>query len=285
MSPDERGHRSSERAAAHRTRCAVAHSVAQLSDPRHRSRLAAERKANGTVDAVATRTMESTQLSAAVSRFAVLLAVATAACGESPDVEVEEIDDTPEVEADAIVGGGVYETTNSVEDVGGIKETNNAVVPGVHCKPLGWQCGAPTQEGADQCCSKTVLNASPKKYISSVDLPWVKGVTCAQSALGDYRCNTFDWTVAVVEAEGTCGGACGGQASAGCYCDAACVGYGDCCADYHDLCAAEPAAPQAPPPYMSCNGYCGNMAPGGCYCDQACLGYGDCCGDYGDTCE
>ena len=34
----------------------------------------------------------------------------------------------------------------------------------------------------------------------------------------------------------SCEGYCGGQALAGCYCDAACVQYNDCCPDYADLC-------------------------------------------------
>lgn len=35
---------------------------------------------------------------------------------------------------------------------------------------------------------------------------------------------------------GSCVGACGGQALAGCWCDPPCVGYGDCCADYKTVC-------------------------------------------------
>ncbi|WP_437738396.1 hypothetical protein [Sorangium sp. So ce1335] len=34
----------------------------------------------------------------------------------------------------------------------------------------------------------------------------------------------------------SCKGHCGGQAPGGCYCDAACTGYGDCCADYGPTC-------------------------------------------------
>src|SRR5512134_742559 len=39
---------------------------------------------------------------------------------------------------------------------------------------------------------------------------------------------------------GTCQGACGGYGAGnnanGCYCDAACASYGDCCADYQPVC-------------------------------------------------
>ncbi len=39
----------------------------------------------------------------------------------------------------------------------------------------------------------------------------------------------------------SCEESCGGQSNSGsCYCDDSCAGYGDCCGDYEDLCAAEP---------------------------------------------
>jgi len=39
----------------------------------------------------------------------------------------------------------------------------------------------------------------------------------------------------------SCQDSCGGQSNSGaCYCDDACVGYGDCCGDFEDECAAEP---------------------------------------------
>ncbi|XYI03869.1 hypothetical protein ACMHYB_30560 [Sorangium sp. So ce1128] len=34
----------------------------------------------------------------------------------------------------------------------------------------------------------------------------------------------------------SCKGSCGGRAPGGCYCDAACTGYGDCCTDYGPVC-------------------------------------------------
>jgi len=38
--------------------------------------------------------------------------------------------------------------------------------------------------------------------------------------------------------ENSCGGRCGGQAPAGCWCDTLCTGYGDCCSDYQGTCMA-----------------------------------------------
>jgi hypothetical protein len=72
----------------------------------------------------------------------------------------------------------------------------------------------------------------------------------------------------------SCSGNCGGAAPSGCYCDDACLEYGDCCGDFEGVCTGD-----------GCAGHCGEQAPAGCYCDEGCLDYGDCCGDYEDLCE
>jgi hypothetical protein len=66
-------------------------------------------------------------------------------------------------------------------------------------------------------------------------------------------------------------GSCGGMTPSGCWCDAACINYGDCCFD----------GPCTTPDPHSCfaSGACGGQAPGGCWCDAACAGYDDCCAD------
>lgn len=75
----------------------------------------------------------------------------------------------------------------------------------------------------------------------------------------------------------TCNGYCGGRAPSGCYCDAQCSTYGDCCADVASRCpSANPA---------SCVGHCGGRAQSGCYCDAACRTYGDCCTDARPACN
>ena len=50
-----------------------------------------------------------------------------------------------------------------------------------------------------------------------------------------------------LRAGGSCVGACGGQSAGGCYCDAACAGYGDCCTDKALVCDSPPP-PTDPPP-------------------------------------
>ena len=74
----------------------------------------------------------------------------------------------------------------------------------------------------------------------------------------------------------SCNGNCGGQAPGGCFCDDACVNFGDCCSDFQQFCAA--------PDPNSCVGNCGNQAPGGCWCDNACVNFGDCCSDKAAIC-
>ncbi|MEN0064791.1 MAG: zinc metalloprotease [Myxococcota bacterium] len=72
--------------------------------------------------------------------------------------------------------------------------------------------------------------------------------------------------------------ACGAQAPGGCWCDAQCAQYGDCCDDV-GTCNNEPP-PTGPNP-NSCaeTTSCDGQAPGGCWCDEACEAEGDCCFD------
>ena len=81
------------------------------------------------------------------------------------------------------------------------------------------------------------------------------------------------------EGTGSCAGKCGSDdAVGGCYCNAACVQYGDCCADYATVCGGSTTA-------GSCAGQCGSDdAVGGCYCNAECVQYGDCCPDYATAC-
>ena len=74
---------------------------------------------------------------------------------------------------------------------------------------------------------------------------------------------------------GSCSGLCGGQSDdGGCFCDSLCEEYGDCCADYGQVCAV-----------VSCDGHCGGKPEqANCYCDSLCSSYNDCCDDYSSVC-
>jgi hypothetical protein len=84
-----------------------------------------------------------------------------------------------------------------------------------------------------------------------------------------------------------CAGHCGSlePAPAGCYCDAGCVEYGDCCADQAAVCGGNQG--QDPPGgAATCAGHCGSSdgqqdgSGSLCYCDDLCVGNGDCCSDH-----
>jgi len=103
----------------------------------------------------------------------------------------------------------------------------------------------------------------------------------------------------------TCANSCGDFAG-GCYCDAICHSFGDCCDDVCDECdicesvettdpsttippTAAPSSTSPPigtadPSALTCANSCGDVSPGGCYCDPICQNYGDCCDDVCDEC-
>lgn len=119
---------------------------------------------------------------------------------------------------------------------------------------------------------------------------------------------------------GSCNGFCGAKSQGNCYCDAACVSYGDCCNDYTNYClnstgacpsvyspvcgsngitytnkceanlananiACEGKCPCTVPGKQTCENSCGTTSStGSCYCDTACVKYGDCCPDYKEKC-
>jgi hypothetical protein len=90
-----------------------------------------------------------------------------------------------------------------------------------------------------------------------------------------------------------CTGHCGSLevTPAGCYCDAGCVEYGDCCPDQAAVCGGGDQGAEDPPGgAATCAGHCGSAdgRPDGngglCYCDELCVGNGDCCGDHAQQC-
>jgi hypothetical protein len=84
--------------------------------------------------------------------------------------------------------------------------------------------------------------------------------------------------VGKADGSNSCQGHCGGMAPAGCWCDAQCVTWGDCCPDKVEACDGGPTP-------KLCEGHCGGQAPEGCWCDAECETYGDCCPDRAETCE
>ncbi len=78
---------------------------------------------------------------------------------------------------------------------------------------------------------------------------------------------------------GSCEESCGQQSLSGdCWCDAECIGFGDCCTDFADACPD--IADPPPPEHLSCAGACGSHSVNQhCWCDELCYEFGDCCAD------
>eukprot|EP00958_Prasinococcus_capsulatus_P029388 scaffold7404_cov363-Prasinococcus_capsulatus_cf.AAC.4 len=75
---------------------------------------------------------------------------------------------------------------------------------------------------------------------------------------------------------------CGGQSPDGCFCDALCLVFSDCCPDTTEFCP-QPSPPPAAP--ATCVGFCGGASAGGCFCDDLCTLFADCCPDKTDICD
>lgn len=77
---------------------------------------------------------------------------------------------------------------------------------------------------------------------------------------------------------------CGGKGTGNCWCDDACVDFGDCCSDADDVCGIEPPAPEGDP----CGGFAGLQCDDGEFClfdeDQSC-GFADQMGECVDVPE
>lgn len=150
--------------------------------------------------------------------------------------------------------------------------------------------------GTVHCVTRTIPNGNLQKWVP--DGNCAEG-TCTPASDDGYTGACFgpddswcwgpDWECecALCGDDGkcitpSCEGLCGTTepTSAGCYCDAACVQYGDCCSDYDELCGGGGGGD------LSCEGLCGSTAAtaGGCYCDEACVQYSDCCADYEALC-
>lgn len=63
---------------------------------------------------------------------------------------------------------------------------------------------------------------------------FIAGVECNDS----YCDNKRFYVCSLEPATNSCEGTCGSQAPDGCWCDSACTGYGDCCADHTNACGA-----------------------------------------------
>ena len=121
-------------------------------------------------------------------------------------------------------------------------------------------------------CDLTRSAGSPDFIAITVEAhAWV---TVGGAAGGHASMNVQIEEVSLEGCSGSCAGACGGASSGGCFCDASCSFFGDCCADFAPVCETN-----------SCWEQCGGASPDfTCFCDDLCTGFGDCCSDFSDSC-
>jgi hypothetical protein len=91
-----------------------------------------------------------------------------------------------------------------------------------------------------------------------------------------------------------CGGNSEGPEGAGCFCDAACVEFGDCCANAAEACPDVIGTnPRGEGARSDIKGECAKTDCGGpadaddpntCFCDSACTMFGDCCENFANQC-
>jgi agmatine/peptidylarginine deiminase len=149
------------------------------------------------------------------------------------------------------------------------------------CTPQcgGKQCGSNGCGGScGTCAAGSTCNASGQCVATCTPQCGGKqcgsdgcGGSCGTCAAGS-TCNASGQCVAT--AGGSCVGKCGVQSGPnGCWCDNQCAQYGDCCADYQQVCVVG-----------TCEGNCGGKSDGACYCDAQCTQSNDCCTDYQAEC-
>ncbi|KAL1257769.1 hypothetical protein QQF64_011013 [Cirrhinus molitorella] len=100
---------------------------------------------------------------------------------------------------------------------------------------------------------------------------------------------TTDWLYPTTVFTDSCNGNCG-YFMISCACDESCQGYGDCCPDYNNYCAASTtsdygmSSTEDPSYAYSCRYNCGYDF-GTCSCTHSCQYYGKCCYDYDSYCS
>jgi hypothetical protein len=117
---------------------------------------------------------------------------------------------------------------------------------------------------SNQACIQKLANTDGSKLYKALQ-------NCAYKACAD-------------PTKGSCKGQCGkflGN-NAPCNCDTECKQYGDCCADYDELCA-KPAAGSCAG--VDCSKPDAKGNGGNCYCDDACVQNKDCCPDKDTACK
>lgn len=112
---------------------------------------------------------------------------------------------------------------------------------GSHCDDIELECATPMRlvNGAwqpvplvDCAWSGYYSEEQPAFGAPEGSNRFITGVSCS----GSYCDNKSYYVCSLAAPAASCSGACGGQSASGCWCDAACASYGDCCADKVSVC-------------------------------------------------
>ncbi len=110
---------------------------------------------------------------------------------------------------------------------------------------FGWpvhpQFPGPGEEAFQKAIGAFVKDAEPG--FAGVDF---QGLLAWEQRYGAALLGAGPADAAAADPDASCVGHCGGQAPAGCWCDAACVDYGDCCADKATACDGASLPPPEP---------------------------------------
>lgn len=112
---------------------------------------------------------------------------------------------------------------------------------GSHCDDIELECATPMRlvDGVWQPvalvdCTWSSLHSEEQPAFGSPEGSnrFITGVSCH----GSYCDDKSYYVCSLAAPAASCSGACGGQSAGGCWCDAACANYGDCCADKVSVC-------------------------------------------------
>ncbi|XP_038071166.1 uncharacterized protein LOC119740040 [Patiria miniata] len=148
-------------------------------------------------------------------------------------------------------------------------------------------CGLPATASQSANGAVTQFPCGPARLARylSVDIdPSRPGVTFAVLQLAEVTVEEHSYAECPA-AYVSCSGRCYTKGSqGGCFCDADCSYYSDCCPDFTSLCthsSVEDVFGEA-----TCVDRCYTSgSQGGCYCDSACTYWGDCCSDFTSVCS
>ena len=139
--------------------------------------------------------------------------------------------------------GGWYQSDRSYSEVcnwaGAPSIMTGIRCRGRYCDDISIECGIPmldvggVQETIElENCSWTGPRSEEQSPLQLSNQQFISGIACYDS----YCDNKTFYVCEAAPPANSCMDSCGGSAPDGCWCDAVCTQFGDCCGDYEDAC-------------------------------------------------